>query len=210
MDANRFAVLADSGSGAVAEASGSRDRRGKFRAVIAEMFDGGCPLSDVVKASLLFLQKSGLPTRQTKTNQAHTPSDGPDLQRVAAATAGAAKSARKPRSKCKRFRRSHKLRELPVADTGADAHFVGTNNTGEVANTRRIEAVPVDTAGGNVHVDTAADLGALMKDHFLLETSEESLCSVGQVCEDHGHGFDIAPGNSSVTRLLVSMRRTVQ
>ena len=112
-------------------------------ALMAEMYDGGHPVADIIRASLLFVQRLGfkrVPTHRPKKIQARTQSDelGPTV--VVDVAAGAAKSARKPRSKRKRFRRSRQMKDLPVADTGADAHFVGTNNAAEARNTREIDA----------------------------------------------------------------------
>ena len=200
VDANRFAVLADTSDGAAAAAGNSRGKRSKFMALMAEMYDGGHPVADIIRASLLFVQRLGfkrVPTHRPKKIRARTQSDELGSTVVVDVAAGAAKSARKPRSKLKRFRRSRQMKDLPVADTGADAHFVGTNNAAEATNTREIDAIPVDTAGGTVHVNTEADLGELMQGAFVLPTSEESLCSVGEVCETHQLGFNVAPGNES-------------
>ena len=56
VDANRFAVLADTDGAAAAEGK-YRGRRSKFVARMAEMYDGGHPVVDIIRASLLFVQR---------------------------------------------------------------------------------------------------------------------------------------------------------
>ena len=85
-----------------------------------------------------------------------------------------------------------------VADSGADAHFLGEEDVGEAVNKRAVDPVVVETAQGAAKATQVADLeraGGCLDAAYILRGCGESLCSVGAVCEQHGVGYEVAPGN---------------
>ena len=44
---------------------------------------------------------------------------------------------------------------------------------------KKVPPVTVDTGGGDVEADTVGDIHDLMKECYVLDTTEESLCSAG-------------------------------
>jgi len=87
-----------------------------------------------------------------------------------------------------------------LADSGADEHFIGSNDVALAENTHAIEPVAVGTGSGTTTVAEAGDLpgsAGLVRDAPILPASVETLCSTGKVCETLGCGYTQDPGNTA-------------
>ena len=157
------------------------DKRERFMGMMAAMYDGGSFIERVVCAVRVVLQSSKRRTR--------------NKQRLSAAVSGCCVGAKRAEGVW-----SGRVSDLPVADGGADEHFIGRDLMGEVTGVRKADPVVVGTAGGEVVATERADLPAaegLLEDAVILDTSDETLCSVGKVCEQRQWGFNVRPGNRS-------------
>jgi hypothetical protein len=191
---NAFQLLSVEGPG------GSRS---KFMALMAEVYDGSTPktFAGELRASL----QTYLGTRRTRPAmgaKAPTSESGAPGRRRALAEA-VAQGVRALVVKCK-ARKARKVkrrrRRGPVADTGADEHFVGAVDLGLATDVRGAAPVVVSTAHGDTVAKARAGLPVamgLMPDGLILPSCDESLCSVGKVCEDFDLGYTVDPGNGS-------------
>ena len=183
---NSFGMLAE---------SKPKDKRDKFVALMAEMYDGASSPADLEQGLSCVFQKWSSLKRKRVVRSRKTPNKV--VKSVGAAAtreSGSSETKRKKASKGKRRRRV-RLQSMPVVDTGADEHFIGQANAAECTDKVKVEPVPVDTAGGTVMVDTKARLSKLMESAYMLPSTDESLCSAGVVCEEHNLGLNVTPGN---------------
>ena len=182
--ANRFGMLAE---------SKPKDKRDKFVALMAEMYDGASSPSELEQGLSAVFQK-WISLRRKRVDRGRMT---PNKVVVKSVGAVAAKTKKKKASKGSGRKRVRLPKEsMPVADTGADEHFIGRANAGDATEKVKVNPIPVDTAGGTVMVDTKARLSGLMDNAYMLPSTDESLCSVGAVCEEHNLGFNVAPGNT--------------
>ena len=183
---NRFAVLA---------ASGKEGKKERFLAQMAALYEGEYnSVRQLTAAVRSVLQKTeGRSPIQTAPSE-------PSLERRRHLPAYVSKSgygAWGRLLKAYRVQRAARRRAMPVADTGADANFLGDDLREEATNVRDVTPVSVDTANGVTCAKQRADVGEsmFMRDSLVLEGSEESLCSVGYVCAKYDLGFRVDPGN---------------
>ena len=161
-------------------------KKDKFVALMAELYDGVRRPKDLVRVLSFAMQTCG---RSSKVH--HIPRTKVPRNKRVVGVAAVGKPVVKKGTKRSRRRKE----AMPVADTGANEHFVGTENVSDVSNVRKVQPVAVDTAGGTVLTRERADLHPLMDSAYMLLSTDESLCSVGKVCEKHNLGYAHTPGN---------------
>jgi hypothetical protein len=184
--------------------------KGKFMAMMAEAYDGGDPFA-VARSLKVACQTCSVRTMTRPTKGAQAPNSESGASKKEARVEkllllqGVSALAIKSKATKKRKSVKRRRRKYPVADTGANDHFVGTGDLDIASNVRAVDPVLVSRAHGDtVAAERAGLLFAmvLMRDGLVLPLCDELLCSVGKVCEDFDLGYKIDPGNSEAEFLI--------